>query len=162
EVRSDSRGLPAGEVKVSWATPRDPGPAGVAGFLATIDGRPVPQSIVPAPAAPGDRVAMPLRDLGLTPGASVAPPVRAVAGARNEFMAFQVLIKGRNRDVTAALTLDGPGRPGARTDFGRYVLVNSRLGPLPDPIVPLGSPEDRGIDHGEATSQSLHAEVYVP
>jgi hypothetical protein len=61
EVRSESRALPAGEAEGSWATPRDSGPAGVAGFLVTIDGRPAPQSLVPAPAAPGDRVVMHLR-----------------------------------------------------------------------------------------------------
>src|SRR5262249_5767356 len=61
--------LPASEAVVTWATPRDAGPAGTVGFLAEIDGRPVPHDLVPLAGAPGESVRMHVRDLGLKPGA---------------------------------------------------------------------------------------------
>ena len=78
--------------------------------------------------------------------------------ARNEFVAFQVLVKGRNANLKAMLAFDNPK---VRAEFGRYALVATKLGPLPDPIVPLGGAEDRGVGD-RSKSQSLHAEVYVP
>lgn len=250
-VRVESTGLPAGEADVSWVTPRDDGPAGVVGFFAALDGRRLPQAMVPRPGAAGSRVVLRVRDLGLAPGASSALEVRAVDGAgnvgppaaatvrvsdrqpaplpgaavpaptpahadaplplldgsrvavideldkvnpvtgaimpeaprgyraanhlwdargrvvrlhaaRNEFVAFQVVIDGRNPRVRPSLRFDGPAGPKLRAEFGRYSLVAAKGGPLPDPIVPLGSPEDRGVNHEKATSQSLHAELYVP
>lgn len=242
EIRSDRSGLPAGEAIVSWTTPSDLGPSGVAGFFVSVDGKAVPQSFLPRP---GGRVALRLRDLGLRPGAEVAVSIRAVDGAgnvgaaasarvrvsdrqaaplpgrqpvevredaplprlagsevaildeldkvqpengriipepppgyeasnhlwsarekrvrlhaaRNEFVAFQVVVKGRNPDLKASLSFDNAS---VRAAFGRYFLVETKLGPLPDPIVPLGGPEDRGVGGEKARSQSLHAEVYVP
>jgi len=82
--------------------------------------------------------------------------------ARNEFAAFQVVILNRDRDVRAALNFDGPAGPKPRASFGRYRLVASKIGPLPDPIVSLGGPEDTGGEPEGAKSQSLHVEVYVP
>jgi hypothetical protein len=81
--------------------------------------------------------------------------------ARNEFVAFQILLRGRDRDVRASLTFPGPVGSKVRAEFGRYQLVRSKAGPLPDPIVPLGGVEDVGVGDEKATSQSLHAEVYV-
>jgi len=75
--------LPPGEARVSWATPRDAGPAGTVGFFAEVDGKPVPQALIPRAGAPGGRVTMHLHDLGLKPGASLATAVRAVDGAGN-------------------------------------------------------------------------------
>lgn len=80
--------------------------------------------------------------------------------ARNEFAAFQVVIG--DRGVRAALRFDGPAGPKLRAEFGRYRLVGSKLGPLPDPIVPLGGAEDTGGEPEGAKGQSLHVEVYVP
>src|SRR3954464_9534902 len=37
-LRSEAGDLPPGEAIVSWATPRDAGPAGTLGFAATLDG----------------------------------------------------------------------------------------------------------------------------
>jgi len=68
DVRSTDAGLPAGEADVSWATPRDSGPAGVSGFFVRADGRPVPQSLVPAAGPDGGRVSMRLRDPGIEAG----------------------------------------------------------------------------------------------
>lgn len=83
DLKSDISDLPAGEAEVSWTTPADRGPAGVAGFLVKADGRSVPQYLVPAPAGAGQRVTMHLRDLNLQGGQEVALQVRAVDGAGN-------------------------------------------------------------------------------
>ena len=73
--------------------------------------------------------------------------------ARNEFVAFQVLIQGRQlgRDVDLRPELVFSGQAGAKIQVtcGRYPLVPTPAGPLPDPIVPLGAmapqlPRDAG------------------
>jgi hypothetical protein len=234
--------LPAGEAWVTWTTPKDDGPAGTIGFVATIDGKPIPRYLVP-PA--GGRVRMHLRDLDLAPGAvsflsvhavdaagNVGPaierpamisgrrprplpaagpkpsdargtnprlgdaevaivdeldkidPVRGTTipatpeayltanhlwnarenrihlhAARNEFVAFQVVVRDGAIAIIPALTFarGGEGEE-PRATFGRYELVPAKPGPLPDPIVPITmKPAVAG-----ATSQLLHAEIYVP
>jgi len=246
-VRSETGTMPVGEAVVSWDTPTDVGPAGVAGFFATVDGRPVPQSLVPSAGVSGARVKMHLRDLNLPAGGEVVLTVRAADGAgnvshpatakvrvsaktpaplpgkapspvpvseatgprlgaasvsvvdeldkvnpvdgriaarprgypaanhlwsagesrvrlhsaRNEFVAFQVVIRSRERDLKASLDFEENGRA-IKAEFGRYFLVDSKLGPLADPIVTLGGPEDQGVEFEKAGYQSLHAEVYVP
>ncbi len=81
--------------------------------------------------------------------------------ARNEFVAFQILLRGDARagSITPKLTFDGPGAQTIQIEVGRYHNVPSRQGPLPDPIVPLGftAPPAPGT-----RNQSLHVEVYVP
>lgn len=71
--------------------------------------------------------------------------------ARNEFVAFQVLLRGKASGVTPTLTFDG--LRGARSSFARLVSVNSAKGPLPDPVVPL----DGAFD----APANLLCEVYV-
>ena len=79
--------------------------------------------------------------------------------ARNEFVAFQVVVRGGAIDV-APSSPSGPGRPGApRVEIGRYGLVPAKGGWLPDPIVGLDM-KDRPVPG--RTCQSLHVEVYVP
>ena len=81
--------------------------------------------------------------------------------ARNEFVAFQVLVRG---DIPAdsikpELVFDGPSGKTIGVELGRYHSVASKNGPLPDPIVPLGFAIGRmpGLkNHG------LHVEIYVP
>jgi hypothetical protein len=244
ELRAEAGDLPAGEAWVSWATPRDSGPAGTIGFLASLDGKDLPRYLVPLAKAPGERVRMHLRDLGRPGGGEVGLAVRAVDGAgnvgaastgrirlsdrvaaplpgsppkivanggplprlgggevaildeldkvqpvtgelipgqpdgylsanhlwdarsrtirlhsaRNEFVGFQVLLKGPIAGARATLTFDGPVKPSIKVEIGRYRTVGSARGPLPDPIVPLGRAETvQG-----AKSSSLHVEVYVP
>jgi hypothetical protein len=90
--------------------------------------------------------------------------------ARNEFIAFQVLIEGkrlgRDVDLKPELTFTGPDAGKLRADYGRYHLVPTPAGPLPDPIVPLGVPAPPSPTGGgqleSALSQSLHVELYVP
>jgi hypothetical protein len=83
--------------------------------------------------------------------------------ARNEFVAFQVLLRGaddaaRNR-VRPELTFGAPAGQSPRVEFGRYQAVGSKNGPLPDPIVPLDFPT---AAPAEAKNAGLHVEVYVP
>jgi hypothetical protein len=79
----DSGELPPGEVIVAWETPRDLGPAGTLGFMATLDERPVPRELIPLAGPPGTRVVMHLRDLDLGEASSAVLSVRAVDGAGN-------------------------------------------------------------------------------
>ena len=82
-LQSKTEDLPAGEAEVSWITPADRGPAGVAGFLVNVDGKPLPQYLAPAAGRPGERVTMHLRDLDLRGGQTIHLAVRAVDGAGN-------------------------------------------------------------------------------
>jgi Domain of unknown function (DUF4091) len=82
-LTSESRDLPPGEASVSWVTPRDHGPAGTLGFMATLAGRPIPRELIPLAGRPGTRVLMYLRDLGLEEASSAVVSVSAVDGAGN-------------------------------------------------------------------------------
>ncbi len=82
-LSSESRDLPPGEAIVSWNTPRDHGPAGTLGFMATLDGRPIPRELIPLAGVPGSRVQMHVRDMGLEHASSAVVAVQAVDGAGN-------------------------------------------------------------------------------
>ncbi len=248
----ETASLPPGEALVSWATPRDAGPAGTLGFVATVDGRDAPRELIPLAGPPGARVEMHLRRMALVPGKTVELTVKAIdgagnsgppltagiqlsdrrpgriplpasaparlpalpsvalprlgtvevavldeldkvnpatgelipnepesylavnhlwnaaaprvtlQGARNEFVAFQVLVRGdlAGGIIQPELTFDGAVAKGVIVEFGRYQLVTSRRGPLPDPIVPLGYPEPSPAP--EVKNRSLHVEIYIP
>jgi Domain of unknown function (DUF4091) len=243
DLKAEAGDLPAGEAWVSWTTPADVGPAGTAGFFATLDGVELPQYLVPLAKAPGERVRMHLRDLGRANPGELNLTVRAVDGAgnqgtearakvrlstrsverwtmgpgytpipaplpklaggevaiideldkvqpvtgelipgqpevylasnplwyakgrlihlhaaRNEFVGFQILLKGPIAGAKPSLAFEGAAGSKVRVEFGRYRHVKTGKGPLPDPIVPLGQTE---VVEG-AKSSSLHAEVYVP
>jgi Domain of unknown function (DUF4091) len=87
----------------------------------------------------------------------------SLQASRNEFVSFQVLLRGdklADRDpIIPELTFDAPAGRAPRVEFGRYQPVNSRNGPLPDPIVPMEFPGSSAIG---ARNRSLHAEIYVP
>lgn len=74
--------LPPGEAIVQWQTPKDAG-SGTVGFFATVNGRPIPQSSIPAAREPGMSVQMHLRDLAIAPGGRIKVSVVAVDGAGN-------------------------------------------------------------------------------
>jgi hypothetical protein len=78
--------------------------------------------------------------------------------ARNEFVAFQVVVRGAAEEVEPSLALE-PSAGEITAQFGRYRNVATSRGPLPDPVVPLA-------EHEEALpgqrSRSLHCEIYVP
>ena len=81
--------------------------------------------------------------------------------ARNEFVAFQVLLGGNNTAglITPELIFDGQAGKTIQVELGRYYHVPTKLGPIPDPIVPLNFPH---APTPAVKSQSLHVEVYVP
>jgi hypothetical protein len=84
--------------------------------------------------------------------------------ARNEFVAFQVLVHGTAKGVRPSLSFEGDDM--IRAAFSRYQPISdTKKGPLPDPITPLagdgfGVPaadDPAGVKYG-----ALHVEVYVP
>jgi hypothetical protein len=81
--------------------------------------------------------------------------------ARNEFVAFQVMLRGDSPagTIKAELTFDGTAGKAIQVAVERYHPLPARGGPMPDPIVPFSF----GADSRErARYRSLHVEVYVP
>jgi hypothetical protein len=94
-----------------------------------------------------------------------AGPLISLQGARNEYVAFQVLLRdARSAErIQPELTFDGAIGKQLTVEFGRYHAVSSRHGPLPDPIVPLYYPEpDLAAGAKDQSSRSLHVEIYIP
>jgi len=83
QIEPQSKLLPAGEALISWLTPRDTGPAGTLGFVATVDGRDLARELIPMAGPPGQRIEMHLRGLRGNPGGSLKLAVKAVDGAGN-------------------------------------------------------------------------------
>jgi hypothetical protein len=81
--------------------------------------------------------------------------------ARNEFVAFQVLIGGDKaaEPIKPELVLEGPAGKAIQVELGRYDRVPTKLGLIADPVIPLSFPAHAT---SAVTSQSLHVEVYVP
>lgn len=79
--------------------------------------------------------------------------------ARNEFVGFQILLRGGDAKVQPSLRFEGDGAQPITAEFGRYRAVASGKGPLPDPITPI---EQDDVFIRGRTSASLLAEVYVP
>ena len=78
--------------------------------------------------------------------------------ARNEFVGFQILLRGPIGGARPSLKFPGEAVAKVRVEFGRYRHVGSGKGPLPDPIVPL----DQAESIPGQKSSSLHADVYIP
>jgi hypothetical protein len=84
--------------------------------------------------------------------------------ARNEFVSFQVLVRGSVKELKA--TLEFPVEGGAaQAQFARFRYVSSKSGPVGDPLVPM----DKGLgvpDPDDAMpdqkSGSFLCEIYVP
>ena len=90
------------------------------------------------------------------------PPDHAPRG-RNEFVAFQVLLRGEHAAWSGSAHaghLTGREAQAIKVELGRYHPVTTKIGPLPDPIVPLTFPGRRPVR--VTRTQSLHVEVYVP
>ena len=77
--------------------------------------------------------------------------------ARNEFVGFQVALRGAAINVRASLQFDDPS---IRTEVGQYHHISTSQGPLPDPIVPASASSEPAI--ADRKSSSLYVEVYVP
>lgn len=83
--------------------------------------------------------------------------------ARNEFVAFQVLVHGPVHDLHASLVFHG--KTGISTDFYRLRSVQTSNGPMPDALKPwtgtmsLPDPSEKlsGQQYG-----SIFCEVYIP
>ncbi len=85
--------------------------------------------------------------------------------ARNEFVAFQVLLRGPLKGLRPKLTFEGDDGDKIQTSFGNYHLISSKKGPLPDPIVPLAGAMNVPVEGANLAGQkngSLHVEIYVP
>lgn len=80
-----------------------------------------------------------------------------LAGGRNEFVDFQVLLNGDVKTVEAKVSL--PGVPHAGADFYRLGYVNTKGGPLPDPLLPLDQKTDAIA--GQRYS-AIAGEIYLP
>lgn len=79
--------------------------------------------------------------------------VRLRAG-RNEFVAFQLAVKGGAALMNVGLNIDG-----MNATVSRYELVATERGPKADPIVGMGSSRSKAWE--EAAWRSYHMEVYV-
>jgi hypothetical protein len=84
--------------------------------------------------------------------------IRLQAG-RNEFVGFQICLRGPACGVRAELTF-GKGGGDFQPTVARYQHIPTKQGPLPDPIVPLDGPLDVPVVGRQ--SESLYCEVYVP
>ena len=69
--------------------------------------------------------------------------------AKNEFVAFQIVLKGAAAGVTPAIKLPEP----LRGELLEFHNVKSKSGPLPDPLVPV---------KGALASGAFLADLYVP
>lgn len=69
--------------------------------------------------------------------------------AKNEFVAFQVVLKGAAAGVTPTIKLPEP----LKAELLEFHNVKSKSGPLPDPLVPI---------KGALTSSAFLADLYVP
>jgi len=85
--------------------------------------------------------------------------IRLFAG-RNEFVHFQIHFRSPVPGVTPTLAL--PAAAKAKVEFGRYALVGTDKGVMPDPIVTIDGAFS--VPHGkdEARNGSLLCELYVP
>ncbi len=79
--------------------------------------------------------------------------------ARNEFVAFQVVLAEGRDEVVADVRFKGGCRP--EVELLRYVAIPSRDGPLPDPLVPLAASIPSNAD-AEARYRSLLVDLWVP
>jgi hypothetical protein len=84
-----------------------------------------------------------------------------VQAARNEFVAFQVVLRGPSPvgRFEPALRFEAAGDQAIAVEIGRYYPIASTIGPMPDPIVPLSHPVDADP---KTICHSLHVEIYVP
>ena len=80
--------------------------------------------------------------------------------AKNEFVAFQVVLRGQVAGVAPELKLDG-----ATGEILEFRCVDSKAGPLPDPLLPLkgtmGCPSPSQPVQGQKNAAYL-VEAYVP
>lgn len=84
--------------------------------------------------------------------------------AKNEFVSFQIVVRGSAAGTQPSLTFTGQG-PRPAVEFFRCRFVPTASGPLPDPLVPLKSGFDVPTTDEKLSGQksgSLICELYVP
>ncbi|HWB14158.1 MAG TPA: hypothetical protein VG826_33335 [Pirellulales bacterium] len=106
-IEVESRGMPPGEVRVSWLTPKDQGPGETIGYQVKLDGKRLPRYLIPVAQATGEQTVMHLRDVPISDGATLA--ISAVDSAGNEGPRTQVRLA-----AAGAVTPVLPSRPAAR------------------------------------------------
>ncbi|MGL4941614.1 MAG: hypothetical protein ACRC46_00300 [Thermoguttaceae bacterium] len=82
-ISATTTNLPSGEALITWNVPADRGDAGVIGFFAECDGKPIPRELIPLAVAGKNVVTMRLRGLGLAPSQEICFRVAAVDAAGN-------------------------------------------------------------------------------
>ncbi len=96
-----------------------------------------------------------------TSGRAADKTIRLFA-AKNEFIDFQIVFKGKTEGLTVQLNFDDPA---IKADLLRFRHVQSKSGPLPDPLLPLEGPLSiPAADEKFADQQfaGIVADVYVP
>lgn len=85
--------------------------------------------------------------------------------AKNEFVAFQVVLTGQTKGVHASVTLDGDEFDAPKISLMRFRNVKVKNSYLPDPLVPLDGPIRIPASDEPVTDQthaSFLTELYVP
>ncbi|HEX2971504.1 MAG TPA: hypothetical protein VHP11_04190, partial [Tepidisphaeraceae bacterium] len=93
---------------------------------------------------------------------SAASKTISLHAARNEFVDFQILLSGQADSLSAELTFEDPA---IRPTLHRFRHVNSKRGPLPDPLIPLSGAISIPAKDEQLPGQkhaTLLADVYVP
>lgn len=94
---------------------------------------------------------------------SVQPPQIRLHAAKNETVAFQILLTGRSPAVDVALSLGEAS--GLEKELFEFHYVESPEGPVPDPLKPLAGPVSvpapQFPDEREGT-HSVIADIHVP
>ena len=85
--------------------------------------------------------------------------------ARNEFVAFQVVLKGRAENLDLEMDFTGNSADAPRSQLFRFEYVDTKKGPLPDPLVALKDKSGIPASDEDIKDQkyaSLLAEIRVP
>ncbi len=93
---------------------------------------------------------------------SAADKTVRLFAARNEFVDFQILLKGKTAGTTATLKFDDEN---IKPELLRFRHVQSKSGPLPDPLLPLDAPLTLPATDEKIEGQqyaSLIADLYIP
>ncbi len=81
-----------------------------------------------------------------------------LAAAKNEFVGFQIVVKGDSKGLRPTLAFEGAGAKAITTSVSRFENVLTQKGPLPDPLVELESP----ALSADVKAMSFYGEIYVP
>jgi hypothetical protein len=85
--------------------------------------------------------------------------------AKNEFVDFQIVLAGKTENLSMEMKFNEEGISAPKPQILRFRHVNTNVGPLPDPLLPLDGiitipARDEKIEDQKFTS--LIAEIYLP